>query len=605
MQAPPAHQQNPSLLILECGLTAIALASAFTWPGLGGSWLRKAEQIFSRLAHRRLLALVAVGFSVLLARLAMLPVYPVPLPFIPNDFSFLLASDTFAHGRLTNPTPAMWMHFETIHVSMQPTYMTMYFPGQGLLLAAGQLLAGNPWVGVLVSSALMCAAICWALQAWLPAEWALLGGFIAVLRLGIFSYWTNTYHGGGSLAALAGALVLGATPRLMRSGRFRYSLAIGAGIAILVVTRPFEGFLLCCPVAVVLFRRLRKKGIRSAAPLARWLAAPLLCTVIAGSWLAWYDYRAFGHPLTLPYTVNRATYAIAPYFVWQQQRPEPNYRYREMRDFYRIDELDSYKKLHSLSGFLPQTLLKLALFLQFYAGFALLTPLLMARRVFLDRRIRFLLISVIILAAGMGVEIYLLPHYVAPFTVAFYAIGLQAMRHLRLWKPEGRPVGLALARFAVVVCVVMAGIRLFAQPLHLAPSQLPASNWNFSWIGPEHFGTERASVESQLEALPGRQLVIVRYGSGHEPFNEWVYNSADVDASKVIWAREMDDGGNRELLRYYRGRGVWLVEPDRTPVGISPYPGTEPAPATAIAAGKLSQPSGRPPERKSEMGHGS
>jgi hypothetical protein len=591
--APPAHQHSPSLLILEFGLTAIAFASAFTWPDAGSSWLRKAELAFSRLAHRRLLAVVVVGLSVLLVRLAMLPIYPVPLPFVPNDFSFLLASDTFAHGRLANPTPAMWMHFETIHVSMQPTYMTMYFPGQGLLLAAGQFVAGNPWVGVLISSALMCAAICWALQAWLPPEWALLGGFIAVLRLGLFSYWTNTYHGGGSLAALAGALVLGAMPRLIRSGRFRYSLVIGIGIAILAITRPLEGFLLCCPVAVMLFYRLRKQGTRpGTAQLARWLAAPLLCTVAAGAWMAWYDYRAFGNPLTPPYSVNRATYAIAPYFVWQQQRPEPNYRYREMRDFYRTDELDTYKKLHSLRGFLPQTLLKVALFFEFYAGFALLVPLLMVRRVFLDRRIRFLLISVIVLAAGMGMEIYLLPHYVAPFTVAFYVIGLQAMRHLRLWKPEGKPAGLALARFAVVVCVLMAGVRLFAQPLHFAPSQLPASNWNFSWIGPEHFGTKRAQVESQLEGLPGLQLAIVRYGSQHEPFNEWVYNSADVDASKVVWARDMDDAGNRELLRYYSGRKVWLVEPDQTPVRISPYLETSPDAGTKIAAGKLSRPFG-------------
>ena len=274
LTAPPAYQPNQSLLILEFGLTAIALASAFTWPGVGSSWLRKAERAFSRLAHRQLLAVVVVGCSMLLARLAILPIYPVPLPFVPNDFSFLLASDTFAHGRLANPTPAMWMHFETIHVSMQPTYMTMYFPGQGLLLAAGQFVAGNPWLGVLISSALMCAAICWALQAWLPPEWALLGGFIAVLRLGVFSYWTNTYHGGGSLAALAGALVLGATPRLMRTGRFGYSLAMGAGIAILVVTRPFEGLLLCCPVAVICSSGCGSKAAAGAAQLVRWLAAP-------------------------------------------------------------------------------------------------------------------------------------------------------------------------------------------------------------------------------------------------------------------------------------------------------------------------------------------
>ena len=76
----------------------------------------------------------------------------------------------------------------------------MYFPGQGLVLAASKLFFGNPWIGLLIVSALMCAALCWMLQAWLPPSWALLGGVIAVLRLGVFSYWTNTYHAAGSLA---------------------------------------------------------------------------------------------------------------------------------------------------------------------------------------------------------------------------------------------------------------------------------------------------------------------------------------------------------------------------------------------------------------------
>ena len=76
----------------------------------------------------------------LLVRLAILPWFPIPHPFIPDDFSFLLAADTFAHGRLANPTPVMWVHFETIHVDMLPTYMSMYFPGQALVLAAGKVL---------------------------------------------------------------------------------------------------------------------------------------------------------------------------------------------------------------------------------------------------------------------------------------------------------------------------------------------------------------------------------------------------------------------------------------------------------------------------------
>jgi len=196
------------------------------------------------------------------------------------------------------------------------------------------------------------------------------------------------------------------------------------------------------------------------------------------------------------------------------------------------------------------------------------------RHIFRDRRVRFLVITVLILAAGMAIEIYLLPHYLAPFAGAFYAIGLQAMRHLRQWKPEGKPVGLAMARFTVAVCVLLAGLRAFAAPLKLAPPEWAPGNWNFVWYGPEHFGTERAGIEDWLEHQPGKQLVIVRYALDHYPLDEWVYNRASIDDSKVVWAREMDAADNQELFRYYGERKVWLAEPDAIPARITPYPMT-------------------------------
>jgi hypothetical protein len=156
-------------------------------------WLAQIERAFRWLARRPSLAVAAVGLTELLLRLAILPLCPIPEPFVPDGFSFLLAANTFASGRLTNPTPAMWTHFESFHITMQPTYMSMYFPAQGLILAAGKVLLGHPWFGLLLVTALMCAAICWMLQAWLPPCWALLGGMLAVLHLGLFSYWINTY----------------------------------------------------------------------------------------------------------------------------------------------------------------------------------------------------------------------------------------------------------------------------------------------------------------------------------------------------------------------------------------------------------------------------
>ncbi len=580
MLLPLASTPNPSLLILECGLTGIAVASAFAWPRLGAGGFARIERTFARLARKQGLSVAAVGLSVVFLRLAILPLFGVPLPFVPDDFSFLLAGDTFVHGRLANPTPVMWTHFESIHITMQPTYQSMYFPGQGLLLAASTFIFGHPWVGLLMVSALMCAAICWMLQAWLPPSWALLGGLLAVLRLGVFSYWTNTYHAAGSLCALGGALILGALLRFMRTPRYRYAMLMGIGIAILALTRPNDGILLCLPVAVVLGRWMWKgKNRPSAAKFARLAAAPLAMTIAAGAWMGYYDYRAFGSPFTPPYAVDRATYGIAPYYVWQQARPEPAYRYAEMRSFYHKGELYFFEEIHSWGGFLPQSLVKVGFMLLFYAGFALAVPLLMVRRVFLDRRIRFLVACVLILAAGMSIEIFFLPHYAAPFTAAFYAIGLQMMRHLRLWKPEGKPSGLAMVRFIVTVCVLMACLRTFAEPLHIAQSEWPASGWNFTWFGPQHFGTERAQIEAWLDQQPGKQLVIVRYWGNHYPFDEWVYNEADIDGSKVIWARDASD--NLELVRYYRDRKVWVAEPDAIPARITLYPMAESAAGAA------------------------
>ncbi len=563
---------SPTLLILEFSATTLAVAFAFAFPGAGGGLFRRAERSLGRLAQRKSLSVAVIGLSVIVLRLALLPLFPIPLPFVPDDFSFLLASDTFAHGRLANPTPQMWVHFESIHITMQPTYASMYFPGQGLLLAASTVLFHCPWVGVLIASALMCASICWMLQAWLPPGWALLGGMIAVLRLGVFSYWTNTYHAAGSLAAVGGALVLGALPRLIKTAKMRYALAIGTGISILAVTRPYEGILLCIPVGFVLIRWLVKGKRRPAKAKASGLiAAPLALILATCAWFGYYDYRAFGNPLTPPYAVDRATYAMAPYFVWQHARPQPSYRHTELRNFY-WEEMGFFNQLHSLKGFLPYTLEKVAFAFLFYAGFALLPPLLLVGRIFKDKRIRFLVVSVLVLSAGMVIEIYILPHYVAPFTAAFYAIGVQMMRHMRQWKPEGRPMGVALVRLTVTMCVLMMGLRILAEPLHYGPNEFPVSNWNWVWSGPQHWGVTRECVEKQLEQLSGQQLAIVRYAAKHEVLDEWVYNAADIDDSKVIWAREMTPAENLELIRYYPGRKVWLVEADQNPVRVSPYP---------------------------------
>lgn len=572
MIVPLPSDDKVSLKGIELSLTLIAVALAFAWPRVGETWFVRIERAFGRLARKKGLAIATVGFSTLLLRLAILPFHPIPLPFSTDDFSNLLAADTFSHGRLTNPTPVMWTHFETIHVDMQPTYQSMYFPGEGLLLAAGKDLLGDPWYGLLITSALMCAGLCWMLQAWLPPSWALLGGLLAMVRLGLFSYWVNTYTNAGLIAGLGGALVLGALPRLTKTAQFRYGLFMALGINLLILARPYEGLLLCIPVAAVLCRwMLLGKNRPSPAVLLRRASVSLLLIFAAVAWFGYYNYRAFGSPTVLPYTINRATYAMAPYFIWQPPRPEPAYRHPAMRRFYRDVELSDYSKVHSWSSFVPETLKKLVINMLFFTGFALLPPLIMLRRLFNDRRIRFLLVCVVFLTAGMLIEIYMIPHYLSPFTAAFYAIGLQAMRHLRHWSPEGRPTGAAMVRLIVTLCFVLGATRVFAGPLSLRIPEWPSGNWSDMWYGPDNYGTERAQIEARLGQLPGKQLVIVRESPKRDPLDLWVFNLADIDASKVIWASDMGAEENLELIRHFKDRKAWLVQRDVQPASISPY----------------------------------
>jgi hypothetical protein len=541
-------------MISACAPSANHEIRAHESRALPAPGVRAVKKAFTSLAQRRalslaLIALLSFGVSAALSACGCFPT-------VHDEFSYLLGADTFAHGRLSNPTHPLWVHFESMHIIHQPTYASKYPPGQGLALAVGQVLTGQPLVGVWLSAALACAAICWMLMAWLPPRWALLGGLLAALHPTLLGGGQEFF--GAPVAVLGGALVLGGMRRVMERARPGDAVLLGLGMAILANSRPYEGLVLSlAAIAALVWWFVRRNRLGLAFALRR-VGLPLALVLGANAgWMAWYNFRVTGNAFRLPYLVHEETYGIAPVFLFQSARPVPIYRHEALREFHQEWELPTYVNQRSLQGLLSEARRKL-----YVLGSAfLLTPLFLLSVITLpwvvrsNGWMRFALVTCGLVTAALLVETYSAARYAAPITALVFVLLVQGLRYLRLWTVQGKPLGRWLVRVGLLLCLTIV-------PAGFAGERLLE---NGGW------GRTRQAVLNQLVALEGKHLVIVRYQADHDIHHDWVYNEADIDNARVVWAREMGPSQDAELLDYFKDRSLWLLEADAKPPELLPY----------------------------------
>jgi hypothetical protein len=541
-------------------LLAVMLLAALVW------WKRVAPYA-NRLAQRTLWSMALLALLPVALRLALLGHHPVPSPDVYDEFSHLLVADTLRHFRLANPMHPLHRFFETFFVLQEPTYSSIYPLGQGLIMAIGWTVFGTPWAGVILATSAFCALCYWMLRGWTTPGWALAGGLLAVMEFGPLSQWMNGYWG-GSLAAAAGCLVFGALPRLKTENCRRNALLLGLGLAIHLLTRPYETLFL--GLAVLLFfapafgkpaewRRLGKLAAIAAIAVTPAIALTLLENhAVTGSWT------------TFPYSLSQYQYGV-PTSLTIQPNPVPHADLTPQQQMdYRMQTSFRPSRGETLRSYLERLEYRVR-----YYRFFFIPPLYLALAAFLPclRQFRFAWAAAAFTVFALGTNFFpaFQVHYVAACTCLFVLMSVAGLEWLNRLTIGGRPAGAEAARLILFVC---AAHFLFWYTLHvfdtgeISLAVRPYETWDsINHTNPER----RIAVRAELEKAPGGLLVFVRYTPQHIFQEEWVWNAADIDHARIVWARDLGPEENARLIAYYPVRSALLFEPDARPMRLTRY----------------------------------
>jgi hypothetical protein len=565
-------------LLLEYSEAAI-LASLL----VGAALWRPRFPVHTRLwswagAHPFLTAGIMGAIPVII-RLLLLPVYSVPIPFIHDEFSMLFTAQTFALGRLTNQAHPFARHFETLYVFREPTWNGTYPPGTPAFLALGMLLTSNPWMGVLLSNAILFAVIYWALRGCLPVRWAIFGTLIALSRVTIVAYWMNGYWGGAA-PAIGGALVAGAVVRLTKRICWKWALVLGAGFFILVNTRPFEAVVIAIPVIVFLSWIITQdRGLSLRSKIYQLGPSLISAALVTAGFTLYYNCRVTGDYLTIPYAHHRVIYGVPQTFLFQKPLmiDVGSLRTPEQKTMY-LWQLQSHEDSARHPWlFIFDRSIRMWIFI---CGIALTLPALYISFVLRRQKGRAANVTLFAICAAniLGVYVYgfFNTHFLAPSLAAIALLLTNGMRYLsadaRRIHRSGPAIVAVLLLCSLAKMFVPVGANILSRALPGAAGQRVGRLWIVSSYKAPEWAEFRESIIHEARTRGERRIILVRYSDSHDFGEEWVYNDPTPEDAAVVWARDLGAAQNALLLRYFSRHSAWLLDADHHPPQLSPYP---------------------------------
>ena len=538
---------------VEIAWAGVLVALALFWR----PWI---APLASKLAERMVWSMAILAVLPILLRMLLLPHHPAPVPDVFDEFGHLLLADTLRHFRLSNPAHPLPQFFETMFVLQSPSYSSIYPIGQGIALALGRMIFGNPWAGVWMSTAAFCALCDWMLRGWTTPPWALAGGLLAVFEFGPLSQWMNSYWGGTYVRGDGG---MPGVPDRFHGWRNARANA----------TRGYWGSGSDCERAHAPLRidisagergGVSRAGVETRSPICE--AGPDRDGAAArgrGTDDAAEQSRITRKWTELPYTLSQYQYGV-PVSLTLFPDPVPHHELTPQQAL-------EYKSQLAFRGADHETVQIYLLRLEYrvrYYRFFFLPPLFLALPFFLARlrewRFAFIVATLLLFALGINFFPAMQTHYLGAVTCLFVLVAVAGLEQMARWKSDA-------ARIVMFLCCAH---FLFWYTLHIYDQRefSKALRPYETWDGLNHQNPERRIVvATRLASMPGKLLVFVRYSPQHIFQDEWVYNDADLDGARVVWARDLGPEENRKLRAYYPDRQVLLFEPDGRPMRLQPY----------------------------------